>query len=291
MRLLLVSALLAASCLSGVPATEPASQDEIMAAARMADAVYQRHLRETAHKLSSDDVAVRLAALAQLQALGDIEAIDDVLPFVIAATRTSDELVAGCLAISHLGSQRAVAPLRALLTHRDERVRVAATNALDFMQKAAIQDTLPKVSETNDTLRLAAVTVLSREQVADAAERLEKALAGDSRLLVRRAAAIALGKLGDKTRAKTLRDSLCDPDAGVRRYAAEALVKLDDKHAIPHLLMALEANIAGDHINRSLILLSGQDFGFNPRAGVGERTLAVERGFVWWGENAKNFPQ
>jgi HEAT repeat protein len=50
----------------------------------------------------------------------------------------------------------------------------------------------------------------------------------------------------------------------VRRYAAEALAKLDYKPAVADLLMALEANVAGVHIVRALRALTGEDFGFDP---------------------------
>jgi len=123
---------------------------------------------------------------------------------------------------------------------------------------------------------------------AEAAPILISALRYDPRAHVRRMAAISLGKLGDRANAPTLMDALCDADPGVRRYSAESLVQLGAVESIPNLLMALEANVAPSHINRCLKILSGQDFGFDPRGNVLDRTTAIERGYEWWSLNAKN---
>ena len=57
--------------------------------------------------------------------------------------------------------------------------------------------------------------------------------------------------------------------------------------AIPYLLMALEANLAGAYIDRSLDLLSGQDFGFDSRANALDRAAAIDRGYAWYAQHAK----
>ena len=123
----------------------------------------------------------------------------------------------------------------------------------------------------------------------EAAEILANALARDSRNHVRRMSAIGLAKLGVHDHGKHLVDALTDRDPLVRRYAAEGLVKLDYKPAIPYLMFALEANIAGRDINKALMALTGQDFGFNHTANIIDRTEAVDRCFSWWAEHHLEF--
>jgi hypothetical protein len=62
---------------------------------------------------------------------------------------------------------------------------------------------------------------------------------GDSDWDVRRAAAEALGKLGDPQAVPALIQALGDSDVGVRRAAAEALGKIGDPQAVPALIQAL----------------------------------------------------
>jgi hypothetical protein len=68
-------------------------------------------------------------------------------------------------------------------------------------------------------------------------------------------------------------------------------VKLNYTPAIPNLLMAMEGNVAGDHIARCLTLMTMQDFGFSSRANPLARTEAIEKGFAWWTANAKELGQ
>ncbi|GDY12447.1 hypothetical protein LBMAG53_13250 [Planctomycetota bacterium] len=265
-------------------------EDDILAAARAADSVYQRHVATLVHDLADPAPAVRLAAIAFLGRLQDPTVIEDLMPFLVASTKSVDELSAAAISLARLGAgERAATPLRQLLSHKDDRVRVAATNALDLLAKTTTPDQVGRAQDSNDSLRLGALTMLGAQQINDAGDRMALALRQDRRPLVRRSCAIGLGKLGDKTRIPDLRTALTDADPAVRRYAAEGLVKLDDKAGIAHLLMALEANIAGDHIRRSLVLLAGNDFGFDPKAALPQRTAAIDRGFTWWGEHAKEF--
>ena len=286
MRFLLLP-LLSAALFAGDPLPP---EEDILAAARAADTVYQRHVATLVHELADRDPEVRLAAITYLGRLLDPTVIEDLMPFLTASTKSVDELAAAAIALARLGAaERAATPLRQLLSHKDDRVRVAATNALDLLAKTATPDHVGRAQDSTDSLRLGAVPMLGAQQINDAGDRLALALRQDRRPLVRRSCAIGLGKLGDKTRIPDLRLALTDADPAVRRYAAEGLVKLDDKAGIAHLLMALEANIAGDHIRRALILLAGNDFGFDPKAALPQRTAAIDRGFTWWGEHAKEF--
>ena len=137
-------------------------------------------------------------------------------------------------------------------------------------------------------IRGSSLTELGTLAQSDAAALLVKGLAKDVRPHIRRMCAIGLGNLGDKAMGPNLTDALADADPGVRRYAAEALTKLGYTSAIPSMLMALEANVAGVHINRCLVIMCKTDFGFDPRADLLSREAAIEKGFQWWTANAKD---
>jgi HEAT repeat protein len=75
--------------------------------------------------------------------------------------------------------------------------------------------------------------------VPEAAETYRRDLASD-RPAVRRQAAAALGRLGDRAAAGALAETLADADAGVRREAARALARLKGRRATPALVKALD---------------------------------------------------
>ena len=102
-------------------------------------------------------------------------------------------------------------------------------------------------------------------------------------------AAIGLGQLGDPEFAQALMTALTDGDVQVRRFAANALVKLDHKAAIPYLLIQLESNIGGKYLNQSLMVLSGEDFGYKHNDTLTARRDAIARGFTWYTDNNKDF--
>ena len=52
------------------------------------------------------------------------------------------------------------------------------------------------------------------------------------------------------------------------------------------MLFALEANIDSDEINRCIKIMTGQDFGFSSKSDALKRQEAIDRGFLWWTENA-----
>ncbi len=262
--------------------------DHILAAARAADLFYQQHFERLIDLLGDKDPATVIAAIRALGALHDPAATPFLMPRMQASTNGPDILCAAMQAISSQGAENALPMLRALLKNGDATVRVTALNTLSRIKAVDANDYKSRSEDPSAPLRASARTDLGTLAIADAAPILAKGLAGDHPAHIRRMCAIGLGNLGDKTQAPVLTDALSDGDDGVRRYAAEALVKLDYKPAIPVLLMALEANVAGAHLARCLTILSGQDFGFDPRADQLKREAAIERGFAWWGVNAKD---
>jgi HEAT repeat protein len=288
--------LLAAALLLTLPAGPAGSTEDaagvddaqLLRAARAASTVYQYKLHGLVGDLSSADPAVRLQALSDLGHLSDPAVVPVLLPWLQASNRSPAEIIAAASALSVAGAEAAVPVLHGLLKHPDAQVRATAMNVLTSISKIQPNDYKARSDDPDDVIRGSSMTELGTLAQGDAAALLAKGLAKDIRPHIRRMCAIGLGNLGDKAMGPNLSDALCDPDPGVRRYAAEALVKLGYTSAIPSLLMALESNVAGSHINRCLVLMSKTDFGFDPRADELSRELAIEKGFQWWTAHAQD---
>lgn len=261
---------------------------QVLAAARAADEFYQRKIQRLTALLESPVEAERIEAIGHIGSLRDPSLVPTLLPWLQASNRSAAELVATTCALPTDGGQAGIPALKLLLKHEDASVRVAAMNALTRLQSIASADYLARASDSEPAIRASSVTNLGVLAVADAAPILLKALALDGKPHVRRMCVISLGLLGDRANGPAIAAALADANPGVRRYAAEALVKINYTPAIPNLLMAMEANIAGDHIARCLALMTMQDFGFHSRSDPITRTAAIEKGFAWWTANAKD---
>lgn len=264
---------------------------EVLAAARAADFFYQRKVQRLLSLLTSPIEAERVEAISYIGHLRDPALVPNLLPWLQASNRTPAELVATTCAIPTDGGQAAIPALKNLLKNDDASVRVAAMNALTRLHSIASADYVSRASDKETAIRGSSAANLGVLAVADAAPILLKHLALDGKPHVRRMCAVSLGLLGDRAHGPALADALTDSNPGVRRYAAEALVKLNYTPAVPNLLMAMEGNVAGDHIARCLQLMTMQDFGFSSRSNPLARTEAIEKGFVWWTANAKELGQ
>lgn len=281
----------AAAATPEATAAEAATDADVLAAARAADLFYQRRVQRLIGSLDSQDVAVRIEAIGLIGHLQDPSLVPKLLPWLQASNRTPEEIVATTCAIPTDGGQAAIPALKGLLKNEHAKVRVAAMNALTRLQSIASADYMARSSDTETAIRGSSASNLGVLNVADAAPILLKHLALDGKPHVRRMCVISLGLLGDRANGPAIAAALADSNPGVRRYAAEALVKLNYTPAIPNLLMAMEANVASDHIAHCLTLMTKQDFGFNSRANPLARTEAVEKGFAWWTANSKDLGQ
>ena len=275
-------------------AAEPkiaASDAELMAAARTADAEFQRHLALTYADLDSENEADVIHAIRTLGRLDVHEAVPMVMKFAEGYHHSPAVLRAACETLAELQAVAATSVVQKLLAHDDADVRAAAQKTLTRLEAMGTPLYLQRGEDSDDALRASAVTSLGILSAAEATALLTTALRYDSQPHIRRMAAIGLGRLGDPANADVLIESLSDSNPGVRARCAQALALLDVKRAIPFLLMALEGNVAGTPINAALIRLSGQDFGFETRANILDRRQAIESGFEWWAQNAKSLQQ
>ncbi len=284
---LALACLLSASLGSSLMAAETLPSDgELLAAARSASIAYQNHLRELAVTLNQPDAAARHEALRTLGRLHDPQAVLSILGFLEQPQRVNDDLIAAALALGTAGEDSAIPALHKLTANGDEQVRLAAYNALGSLAKATPGDHTQRAKDNDETPHLAALTNLGTLKQTDAAPLLIAGLEKHPRSIVRRMCAIGLGKLGDKANGPMLQNALADPDPGVRRYAAEAIASIGYRPAIPFILFALEANIAGPELAQVVKRMTGQDFGFNSSDDELRRTAAIERGFAWWTANS-----
>ena len=283
-------ALALALCLPGfIGSTAAAADDaEILAAARAANSAYERRIASMERRLSDESLNAedRTDAIRNLGRQLDPALVPVLLPYLDADVHPEAVVVATIHAMVYLGAEDAVSQLQRLSTGRySEAIRVAALNGLHQMAQLGKPDFHRESDAENTHVRATAVTDLGTFRAENAVEKLTLAL-HDSRDHIRRMAAIGLGKLGERSAGRALTEALTDRDPLVRRYAAEALTVIDYKAAIPSILMAMEANVAGNDMNRALLALSGEDFGFNTHDNLVRRQEAIERAFVWWTANA-----
>lgn len=258
-------------------------ETDILGAARAASEEYQARFRIIAEGLKASAEKDRIDAMRALAGLRDPESLPLLIPFLGAANHSPNELVMACTVIGRLGYKSPLPMLRQLTFNEDVGVQQAAILAIDQIGVIAAGDWMaqPKGRDNDEALQFAATTRLGILQHADAANLLVKGL-NHPKSLIRQAACIGIGRLGDRTLGEKLRPALTDADPAVRRYAAEALSRLNYTPALADLIMALEANVASEYILRALrIMTGGQDFGFDAHAPLYRRQEAIERGFAW----------
>lgn len=282
--------LLCLLLLTLAPAIIPISAQEMdtLQAARLANRAYLNHRNLLFQRLESDHVDERLRAMALLADLGDSTAIPKLMPFMDELNRSEAEIIGAIRALATLGASSAAPVFAALTENKDEDIRTAAYNGMAILDALGPEQYLDMARERTDALRATGVVGLgiTEQQQEEAAAILREALREDSDPHVRRMAAIALGDLGDRAHGEALTTALTDPDPRVRALAAQSIRRLNYTAAIPHILMAMEANIASQTLNRTLVALTGQDFGFRPAAPSASRRTAIDKAFRWFTANA-----
>jgi HEAT repeat protein len=190
--------------------------------------------------LGDSDSAVRRAAAEALGAIGDPQAV----PALIQALgdRGSDVRRAAAEALGAIGDPQAVPPL-SVWAHAGEDAARDALQTLGHPMLDLPQAVAQVVAQGAWGVLIRALTCTQVREVvvglgAPAVPALIQAL-GDWSENVRRAAAEALGKLGDPQAVPPLIQALGDRSENVRRAAAEALGKLGDPQAVPALIEAL----------------------------------------------------
>ncbi|TVR16189.1 MAG: hypothetical protein EA401_01780, partial [Planctomycetota bacterium] len=255
---------------------------QLLAAARAANMVHQRQLATLRQDLSDDSANVRTAALLDLGFLGDPVAAPWMLPFLDADLHSSAEVEAAILSLTRLRVDIAT-QLRTIINEHPGELRAAAYNGLARLKRWGTDDWRNRIEDDDDALRASAITNLGHDDNAhDAAGILADALRQDSNPHVRRMAAIGLARLRNPAYAEHLANALTDPNPAVRRYAVEGLANLQAEEYVPNILMAMQSNVAAQHLNRALMMISDQDFGFDPNGSLPERQQAIERAFVWY---------
>jgi HEAT repeat protein len=139
-----------------------------------------------------------------LYSLGDTDVID-LLIEKLKDPRAGNRLYA-VYALGKIRDPREVEPLIESLT--DENVQWLAVKALINLGDMAVPALMKAVGRRQREIRLSAI--------------------------------YALGEIGDKRSSKLLLDNLIDPDAVIRDYTTDALIKISDRETVPRLLFYLE---------------------------------------------------
>ncbi|TVR42339.1 MAG: hypothetical protein EA402_11920 [Planctomycetota bacterium] len=264
-------------------AVENDSQAPVLAAAREANAVYQRHLQTLFRDLSGDDETSRIRAIARLGRSSDLAVVPRLIPLLNPDTESDAIVSASILALTQLRAD--ISQELRMIIQRHPRLRAAAYNGLARLEMWGAEDWRSRSDDSDAALRASGITNLGGDEgrnAPGAGEILAEALLTDSNPHIRRMAAIGLSRLGDYSFGPQLARALTDPNPRVRRFAAEGLAAIGYQEGIPNILMAMQSNVAGDHLARALTSLSGEDFGYDHRSSMPQRQAAIDRAFTWY---------
>lgn len=190
--------------------------------------------------LKSRDAATRWQAASgltivslsgQTKAVSDLgNALDDEHPFV--------RWLAG-VALARSGREQSLAVLKSSLQTGAPRRQAAAADALAYNPRFDPDLLLAALSSRESLVRQSAVETLARHRCQSCVSRFIELL-DDESIWVRRAAAGALGHVGDSRVVEPLQDCLNDESPLVRRSAAYGLGAKRASHANPNLVKALD---------------------------------------------------
>jgi HEAT repeat protein len=186
--------------------------------------------------LKDENAEVRQAAAGALGEMGDPHA--DAVEPLIAVLKDENVGVrqAAAGALGEMGDRHAVEPLIAALGDGNINVRRSATHSLGLIWDLQLVSDLGSIDS--------AVRRAAAEALGDLGDRhtVEPVIAAlqDENAEVRQAAAEALGDLGDRRAVEPLIAVLQDENAEVRQAAAEALGRLDDPRAVKPLIAVLK---------------------------------------------------
>ena len=183
-------------------------------------------------ELVHEDNDVREAAAEALGTLGDPRAVE---PLIAALQdENSDVRRAAAEVLGEVGDSRAMEPLIATLRDEADGVREAAAQALGEIGEPAVGPLIAALRDEDSAVRPVAIHVLGVIWGLPEVSRL-----ADEDLSVRRAAAGALGELGDPRAVDALMAALQDRDDSVRKAAARAMGEIGDSRAVESLIRAL----------------------------------------------------
>ena len=177
-------------------------------------------------KLYSPDPTIRMSAAAALGWIGDERAVSGLID-MMAETEDPQLLSHIAEALGKLRNLEAVPVLIYSLRHPNDWVRMRAARSLGRLADArAVDGLIHKLGDRNEWVRYNAALALGEIGHPDALFDLVNALRYDPMPQVRRAAAIALGRIGDTRVIDVLREAMNDPEDTVLEAIDVALVLL-----------------------------------------------------------------
>lgn len=182
------------------------------------------------------DDAEEILRATSADSLGRLKAPAAVDPLVERLRREKRPFVRKIIvgALGCIGDARALEPLVDRLNRdKDREVRAAAATALGALGDRAAEDPLAKrIADKDAFIRREAIRALGILHAVGAVDRIIQRLESDAEADVRRHAAEALGKIGDRSALAALTAALRDQDPYVALAAEAALADL--KHTDPN---------------------------------------------------------
>ncbi len=174
--------------------------------------------------LKSDDDSVRRNSARALGPIGDMSALDPLLPLL----NDEENMVQlwAATSLSQLGNKKGTDYLLNALKSQDNISRFSAIDALIEAGSTLEHQLISTLKDSDALIRSSAAQALGRISAKGAVFALIEAL-GDTSAAVRWNAALALGKIGDKQALEPLRDHLNDSDKSVSYYAEWASNKIE----------------------------------------------------------------
>ncbi len=187
-----------------------------------------RPVRESVAALSSHDSGERIAALAVLAGLAELDdaAAQHALIGALGHPFFADVRLGAAELLGKVGGAMCVPRLVAALSDEDDAIRRAAVQSLVAIGPDAIPALAAAVTADDRMQRRGTVLALAQIESSDAVPGLIAALAVPD-WFVPRTAAAALGRRGDAHAVPPLIDALSSDDPHLRELAAEALARID----------------------------------------------------------------
>ncbi len=152
-------------------------------------------------------------------------------------------------AMRHSEKDEALPWIRSSLLDSHPAVRFAACMAVgELVDEGARHAVVDLLADEDASVRIAAIFAMHRFGDSSRTGKLTKYLLHDADPLVRRNAAMVLGRLRIPSAVMPLAQAMKDSDGGVRNYALEAMALLDNRQAIQELTFMANTGVGAEEV-------------------------------------------
>ncbi len=152
-------------------------------------------------------------------------------------------------ALRHSATDDALPWIRSSLMDEHPAVRFAACMAVgELVDKGAKRAVTDLLHDPDANVRVSAIFALYKFGDASHTAELTRYLLQDADPLVRRNAAMVLGRLQERSAVKPLAQAMNDSDSGVRNYALEAMALLGNRQATQELAFMANTGVGAEEV-------------------------------------------